>query len=63
MATRPAPAGTRAIEEPIDIATHRHQGGANYGYVDGHAKWSRFSSLWFQDIPNHIYAGHFDPRL
>ncbi len=52
-----------ATEEPIDVATRRHQGGANYGYVDGHAKWSRFSTLWFQDIPNHIYAGHFDPRL
>ena len=51
-----------ATETPIDLDTTRHQGGATYGYVDGHAKWARFSSLWFQDIPHHIYAGSFDPR-
>jgi prepilin-type N-terminal cleavage/methylation domain-containing protein/prepilin-type processing-associated H-X9-DG protein len=51
-----------AKQEPIDVATRRHRGGANYGYVDGHVKWSRFAPLWFQDIPHGIWAGRFDPR-
>lgn len=45
------PAGTA-------LARRRHQGGANYFYCDGHAKWSRFESLWTTD--NRV--DRFDPR-
>ena len=49
-------------QEPIELSTRRHQDGSNYGYVDGHAKWAKFSTLWFRDLPHDIWTGHFDPR-
>ncbi|MER3496303.1 MAG: hypothetical protein C4320_05565 [Armatimonadota bacterium] len=36
--------------------------GANYGYADGHAKFGKWSGLYFRDLPNGVYAGYFDPR-
>lgn len=36
--------------------------GCNFTYVDGHAKFGRWSQVWWRDIPNGIYAGSFDPR-
>ena len=38
----------------------RHDGGMNNVYADGHAKWGRWSQLWFQK-PG-VYEGAFDPR-
>ncbi len=36
--------------------------GANFTYVDGHAKFGKWNQLWWRDIANGIYAGSFDPR-
>ena len=45
-----------------ELALTRHQGGFNNIYADGHAKWGRWSRLWFQDTTHNIYEGAFDPR-
>ncbi len=37
-------------------------GGSNFTYVDGHAKFGRWENVWWRDLDNGIYAGHFDPR-
>jgi prepilin-type N-terminal cleavage/methylation domain-containing protein/prepilin-type processing-associated H-X9-DG protein len=34
--------------EPKSLAIRRHQGGANYVFVDGHAKWLQFRQTWRQ---------------
>ncbi|MEN3000690.1 MAG: DUF1559 domain-containing protein [Armatimonadota bacterium] len=34
--------------EPTTLAIRRHNGGANYVFVDGHAKWHPFSDTWRQ---------------
>jgi prepilin-type N-terminal cleavage/methylation domain-containing protein/prepilin-type processing-associated H-X9-DG protein len=36
--------------------------GCNFTYVDGHAKFGKWSQVWWRDIPNGVYAGSFDPR-
>ena len=53
-----------AKQETTQLAVHRHLDGSNYLYADGHAKWQKFSSLWFRDLnaDPKIYAGAFDPR-
>ncbi len=33
---------------PTTLAITRHNGGANYVFVDGHAKWHRFEQTWIQ---------------
>jgi prepilin-type N-terminal cleavage/methylation domain-containing protein/prepilin-type processing-associated H-X9-DG protein len=38
--------GQLVIDPLTEVATTRHQGGANYVYVDGHAKWHRFEQTW-----------------
>jgi prepilin-type N-terminal cleavage/methylation domain-containing protein/prepilin-type processing-associated H-X9-DG protein len=48
--------------EPKELAVRRHQEGLNLGFVDGHAKWARFSQLWWRDKAKGIWAGSFDPR-
>lgn len=45
-----------------EIALGRHTDGANYAYVDGHARWSKFSPLWFKDPSRGVVSGSFDPR-
>jgi prepilin-type processing-associated H-X9-DG protein len=48
---------------PDDIVAERHTGGFNAGYLDGHAKWARWSQVWFRD--NSVtppLKGSFDPR-
>ncbi len=30
----------------LDLELDRHQGGSNYLYMDGHAKWARFHQVW-----------------
>ncbi|MCS6775676.1 MAG: DUF1559 domain-containing protein [Chloroherpetonaceae bacterium] len=40
------------------LAHRRHQGGANYFFCDGHAKWYRFEQTWTEDGRIDLY----DPR-
>ena len=53
-----------AKQEPTAMELRRHLDGSNYLYADGHAKWQKFSSVWFRDLnaAPKIYAGAFDPR-
>jgi prepilin-type processing-associated H-X9-DG protein len=51
-----------AKQEPEEIAIRRHNGGFNSIYVDGHARWAKWSQLWYVDEPHHIFEGAFDPR-
>jgi prepilin-type N-terminal cleavage/methylation domain-containing protein/prepilin-type processing-associated H-X9-DG protein len=48
---------------PDDIATDRHTGGFNAGYLDGHCKWVKFSQVWWRDTTfTPPLKGNFDPR-
>ena len=51
-----------ANNRTAELATQRHLEGFNAGYCDGHAKWQKWSRVWFQDTPRNIYEGAFDPR-
>ena len=53
-----------AKRETDELAVHRHLDGSNYLFADGHAKWQKFSSVWFRDLnaDPKIFAGAFDPR-
>ncbi|MCW3059893.1 MAG: hypothetical protein JWQ02_1714 [Capsulimonas sp.] len=51
-----------AKNQTLELAITRHQGGMNNVYADGHAKWGRWSQLWFQDPSRNIHEGAFDPR-
>lgn len=45
--TWPIPLGTMPkVAAAQDLALSRHQGGSNYLYLDGHAKWAKFESVW-----------------
>ncbi len=48
--------------ETKEIKLGAFSGGANYAYADGHAKFGKWSQLWWRDLPKNIYAGSFDPR-
>jgi len=48
--------------ETKEIKLGAFSGGANYAYADGHAKFGKWSQLWWRDLPKSIYAGSFDPR-
>ena len=48
--------------ETTELALRRHAGGLNNVYADGHAKWARWSQLWWKDEARGVYAGAFDPR-
>ncbi len=37
-------------------------GGQNYTYVDGHAKFGKWSQTWWRDLDRGIFAGNYDPR-
>ena len=54
--------GWNAFGEPAELNARQHQEGANYGYLDGHAKWAKFASLWFRDIPSHVFDGPIRPE-
>jgi prepilin-type N-terminal cleavage/methylation domain-containing protein/prepilin-type processing-associated H-X9-DG protein len=48
---------------PDDIVVDRHAGGFNASFLDGHAKWVKFSQVWWRDesvVPP--LKGNFDPR-
>lgn len=51
------------IDRPDDVATEQHAGGFNSAYLDGHAKWSKWTQVWWRD-QNFTPAlkGNFDPR-
>ena len=57
-----APYWDATKKETKELVLHRHTDGANYGYLDGHAKWQKWSQIWFQDPANGVYEGSFDPR-
>jgi len=48
--------------ETTELALRQHNGGLNNVYSDGHAKWSKWTQLWFQNPARNIYEGAFDPR-
>lgn len=50
--------------EPRNIALRRHNGGFNALYADGHAKWSKWAQIWWQDntLTPPVIEGNFDPR-
>jgi prepilin-type N-terminal cleavage/methylation domain-containing protein/prepilin-type processing-associated H-X9-DG protein len=50
--TPPGPNG------PAELVTRQHQGGANYFFCDGHAKWMRWEQTWTRDGRTDLY----DPR-
>lgn len=49
-------------KEPTEIDVRRHRGGSNYMYLDGHARWSKWSRVYWQDPARGVFAGDFDPR-
>ena len=51
-----------AKDQTKEIKLDAFSGGSNFAYVDGHAKFSKWSQVWWRDIPAGIYAGSFDPR-
>ena len=48
--------------ETKEIKLDAFSQGCNYTYVDGHAKFGKWTQLWWRDVPNGIYSGSFDPR-
>jgi prepilin-type N-terminal cleavage/methylation domain-containing protein/prepilin-type processing-associated H-X9-DG protein len=48
--------------ENTELALHRHTDGANYAYFDGHAKFHRWTQIWWQKPEQSVYEGNFDPR-
>ncbi|HEX8834917.1 MAG TPA: type II secretion system protein [Abditibacteriaceae bacterium] len=48
--------------ETPELALRRHQDGFNVVYADGHAKWVKWSQVWWQDSTAGIAFGNFDPR-
>jgi prepilin-type N-terminal cleavage/methylation domain-containing protein/prepilin-type processing-associated H-X9-DG protein len=61
------PASTKhwlpALNLPDDVNTKAHSEGFNTTYLDGHAKWHKWSQVWWRDY-NFAPAlkGNFDPR-
>jgi prepilin-type N-terminal cleavage/methylation domain-containing protein/prepilin-type processing-associated H-X9-DG protein len=53
-----------AKDEARNLALRRHAGGLNALYLDGHAKWAKWTQLWFQDpsATPPVLHGAFDPR-
>ncbi len=51
-----------STRENTELALHRHTDGSNYAYFDGHAKWQKWTQVWFLDAANGVYEGNFDPR-
>lgn len=50
------------LNQTKELALTQHIGGLNNVYADGHAKWGKWTQLWFQDTAHNIYEGAFDPR-
>lgn len=50
-----------ATQTPTTLAITRHQGGANYVFVDGHAKWHRFEQTFQQVRGQQPHVDWYDP--
>jgi prepilin-type processing-associated H-X9-DG protein len=48
--------------ETKEIKLRAFSDGSNFTYVDGHAKFGRWSQVWWRNLDKLIYAGNFDPR-
>ncbi len=46
---------------PTTLAITRHSGGANYVFVDGHAKWHKFEQTWRQQPGQPPTRDWYDP--
>jgi prepilin-type N-terminal cleavage/methylation domain-containing protein/prepilin-type processing-associated H-X9-DG protein len=54
----PRPGYSGTVLEPLaEVAALRHQGGAAYVFVDGHAKWHRFERTFNPPARNWYYPG------
>lgn len=51
-----------ANNEPLALAVRRHHGGMNATYADGHAKYGKWTQIWFEKASLGVYDGNFDPR-
>ena len=49
-----------ASQEPRNINVRRHQEGFNAAYADGHAKWQRWTQVYWQE--GDVRQGNFAPR-
>jgi prepilin-type N-terminal cleavage/methylation domain-containing protein/prepilin-type processing-associated H-X9-DG protein len=50
-------------DRPDDVATDRHTNGFSVTYLDGHAKWVKWSQVWWRDASlTPPLKGAFDPR-
>jgi len=47
--------------EPTTLAIRRHNGGSNYVFVDGHARWHPFSQTWRQIAGHPPLRDWYDP--
>jgi prepilin-type N-terminal cleavage/methylation domain-containing protein/prepilin-type processing-associated H-X9-DG protein len=45
-----------------ELALWRHSEGSNFIYIDGHAKWGKWSQTWWQSENPRVLQGNFDPR-
>ena len=58
--TKHWPAGA---DYPDDVAVAQHRGGFNCAFLDGHAKWVKWSQVWWRDNSvTPAMKGNFDPR-
>lgn len=51
-----------ALAVTKELALTRHNEGLNNVFLDGHAKWGKWTQLWFQKPAQGIWDGVFDPR-
>jgi prepilin-type N-terminal cleavage/methylation domain-containing protein/prepilin-type processing-associated H-X9-DG protein len=51
-----------AADETKEIKLRAFAGGSNFTYVDGHAKFGKWSQVWWRNVDRGVYAGNFDPR-
>ena len=53
-----------ATNLPDDLDVTRHMDGFNSCYLDGHAKWQKWSQVWWQDLNATplVTKGSFDPN-
>ena len=52
-----------AVDRPDDVAYEQHAGGFNSAYLDGHAKWNKWTQVWWRDSNfTPPLKGAFDPR-
>jgi prepilin-type N-terminal cleavage/methylation domain-containing protein/prepilin-type processing-associated H-X9-DG protein len=50
------------IRDDTNVVSERHNGGANFGYADGHGKWVRTSSILSTSADAQRFWGHPSPN-